>query len=319
MEQSTPIADTTAPSGPGAKLRQARLDLKLSPGDVANILRLSPRQILALENDDYPSLPGPTYIRGYLRSYAQLLGLAPEKIVENYNSIAAAAPAVDLTKLAPAEQVTTKDYRVKLVSLAVLVIVAGLSIVWWQGREKEPARPKPATTDAVTYQTESGAVITDSGAAPVVPGPAADSAAQAPVDARPAAPVPVPARPAPAASTPMPAPAPVQVPTTAVAPSTPATAPAPQPVPTGPRARLVLRAEQDSWADIRDARQNRLLYETIPAGRVVTLEGVAPISVFLGNVDGVRVEFNGHAYDTAPHKRGPVARFMLGEGASTAQ
>jgi cytoskeleton protein RodZ len=311
MEQPTPTADTVAPTGPGAKLRQARLDLKLAPADVANILRLSPRQILALENDDYPSLPGPTYIRGYLRSYAQLLGLAPEKIVEHYNSIAAAAPPVDLTKLTPTEQVTTQDYRIKLVSLAVLAIVAGLSIVWWQGRDKGLAKPTPVANNAITYHTESGAVITDSSpvASSPKPGPATDSTiTQAVVDAKP---VPAPAPPAPVAvPAATPAPAPVQ------AAPVPPTAPAMTPAPAGPRARLVLRAEQESWADIRDARQNRLLYETIPAGRVVTLEGIAPLSVFLGNVDGVRVEFNGKAYDTSPHKRGPVARFMLGDNTS---
>jgi cytoskeleton protein RodZ len=77
----------------------------------------------------------------------------------------------------------------------------------------------------------------------------------------------------------------------------------------------VLHADQDSWADIRDARQNRLIYETVLAGRVVSLEGVAPLSVFLGNADGVRLEFNGKPFDAGPHKRGPVARFTLGDNA----
>jgi cytoskeleton protein RodZ len=81
-----------------------------------------------------------------------------------------------------------------------------------------------------------------------------------------------------------------------------------------PRARMVLHAIQESWADIRDARDNRLLYENVPAGRRISIEGVAPFSVFLGNADGVRVEFNGQDYDVSRHKRGQVARFTLGEG-----
>jgi cytoskeleton protein RodZ len=75
----------------------------------------------------------------------------------------------------------------------------------------------------------------------------------------------------------------------------------------------VLTADQDSWADIRDARQMKLLYETVPAGRTVTLEGVAPLSVFLGNAAGVRLDYNGRAVDVARHKRGMMARFTLGE------
>jgi cytoskeleton protein RodZ len=81
--------------------------------------------------------------------------------------------------------------------------------------------------------------------------------------------------------------------------------------------KLTLVTTQDSWAEVRDARQNRLLYETVPAGRTVVLEGAAPLNVFLGNVEGVSVEFNGKPYDTTPHRRGSIARFALGEPAAS--
>jgi cytoskeleton protein RodZ len=73
----------------------------------------------------------------------------------------------------------------------------------------------------------------------------------------------------------------------------------------------------DSWADVRDANGNRLLYETIPAGRTVAIEGAAPLSVFLGNAEGVRVEFNGTVFDVTRHRRGDFARFTLGDAART--
>jgi len=72
-------------------------------------------------------------------------------------------------------------------------------------------------------------------------------------------------------------------------------------------------ADEDTWADIRDARQVKLLYETVPAGRTVTLEGIAPFSVFLGNASGARLEYNGKAVDVRPYQRGMIARFVLGE------
>jgi cytoskeleton protein RodZ len=314
MNPTDAVADT---AGPGARLRQARHDLKLAPEDAAQILRLSPRQILALENDDYASLPGPTYVRGYLRSYAQLLGLAPEKIVEIYNGIAReTAPAVEPARPA-AVQAATRDNRAMLAGLAILGVVLALSAVWWTGRE--PVSTKPSPPQSVTYQTESGAVVTET-QPPVADG--VKPGAEQPVPMVPAN-VPAPAMPPKTITMPTPSPAPAQtavsgaVPPAAVsaAPSAPAVTAAVQPAATpGTRARLVLRVEQESWADIRDARQNRLLYETIPAGRTVTLEGVAPLSVFLGNIDGVRMEYNGTTVDTARHKRGgPVARFTLGE------
>ena len=80
-----------------------------------------------------------------------------------------------------------------------------------------------------------------------------------------------------------------------------------------PRSRMVLRAIQESWVDVRDARDNKLLYENVPPGRSIAIEGVAPFSVFLGNAEGVRVEFNGQNFDIGRYKRGQVARFTLGD------
>jgi cytoskeleton protein RodZ len=84
-------------------------------------------------------------------------------------------------------------------------------------------------------------------------------------------------------------------------------------IPAGaPRSRMVLRATQESWVDVRDARDNKLLYENVrPAN--IAIEGVAPFSVFLGNAEGVRVEFNGQNFDIGRYKRGQVARFTLGD------
>lgn len=287
---NTELDSAAKPVGPGAQLRQARLALKLQPENAAGILRLSPKQILALENDDYSSLAGPTYVRGYLRGYAQLLGLAPEKIVEEYNRLAAAAapPPVDLTKLTKPEQVTSNDYRVKLVTLAGAALIIGLSAIWWRGKDG-PALPSVPASGA--YQTESGAMVPEHSipAAPATgtPPPATLATTSGTTgDAAPQAANPVVLEPA------------------ATAPSAATSAP-------GPRARLVLRAEQESWVDVRDGNQNKLLYENLVTGRVVTVEGPAPLNVFLGNVDGVRVEFNGRPYDASRHKRGAIARFTL--------
>jgi len=82
--------------------------------------------------------------------------------------------------------------------------------------------------------------------------------------------------------------------------------------------KLSLVTTQDSWVEVRDAKQNRLLYEMVPAGRTVVLEGAGPFSVFLGNVEGVSVELNGKRFDTTPYRRGPIARFSVGEPAGGA-
>src|SRR6266516_1116435 len=126
-------------SGPGGQLRQARLDLKLAPEDVAHILHLSARQIVALEGDDYDHLPGPTYVRGYLRGYAQLLGLPSEPVVDAYNRLVASRKPVDLGKLTPKAEIRSDHQLIKFATVAIVPIIRGLSAVWWHEQERPAA------------------------------------------------------------------------------------------------------------------------------------------------------------------------------------
>lgn len=57
----------------GAVLREAREQQGLSVADVANRIKFAPRQIEAMEADDYAQLPEATFVRGFVRSYARLL------------------------------------------------------------------------------------------------------------------------------------------------------------------------------------------------------------------------------------------------------
>ena len=290
MNQTTP--PPSAGPGPGAVLRQARTERRLSVEDIARELNLSPSRIAALERDDYQSLPGATYVRGYLRRYACLLGLAPETVLDSFNRLPGAAQPVDLVAPAPVRQISSNDSLIKLGTLLVVGVMVGLAIIWWQGQERVAPPNEPVVPPVALGEP-----------------PAVEAAVQAPV-AEEAAPPPAPPR----------AEAPV-----ARAPTEPATSPAPATGsdarevvidPNAPRARLVLYVTEESWADVRDAAQRRLIYETVPAGRVVTIEGVSPLSVFIGNIDGVRVELNGREYDARRHKRGQVARFVVGDSAN---
>jgi cytoskeleton protein RodZ len=290
--------DTARPIGPGSQLRQARLDLKLAPEDVAHILHLSTRQIVALEDDDYEKLPGPTYVRGYLRGYAQLLGLSAEPVVDAYNRLVATKKPVDLGKLGPKPEIRSDHQLIKLATVAVIVIVLGLSAVWWQEQERPPPRTQTL------------------GQTPAMEEPVAEeSSSTVPADVRPDATLPtVPVPDTARATAPVKPPVPATDPLIAAGPvaatQTPAAAAA-------PRGRMVVRTEVESWADIRDASGNRLLYEVIPAGRTVSVEGATPLSVFLGNANGVKVEFNNQPVDVARYKRGDIARFTLGADVKT--
>lgn len=286
--------------GPGQQLRQARVDTRLSVEDVARALQLSARHIAAIERDDYEQLPAATYVRGYLRAYAQLVGLAPERVLETFNQLPIANRRQGLVPPAPATQITSNDGLIKLGTLAVAGVMIGLAIVWWQGQEPASA-PSTAAVPPVALVPDTTPVtpMVDTETETAAPAPAARAPTPSPTAPRAAAPSTPPERPA-------------QV----ISPRVPSDTPAVDIDPNTPRSRLVLYVTDDSWAEVRDARSQRLIYETVAAGRVVTLEGVAPFQVFLGNADGVRVEMNGRAFDVLRHKRGQVARFTLGEGAT---
>ena len=55
-------------AGPGKLLQTAREEKNLRPEDVAYEVRLTPAQVLALEENDYSKMPEETYVRGYIRN-----------------------------------------------------------------------------------------------------------------------------------------------------------------------------------------------------------------------------------------------------------
>jgi len=81
----TTIPGRTAPSA-GTLLREAREARELSREDLARTLNLHVRIIEALERDDDSQLPGPAFVRGYLRSYARLMGLDSEPLLADHQA-----------------------------------------------------------------------------------------------------------------------------------------------------------------------------------------------------------------------------------------
>ena len=131
QEKVTTIESTPAKSliWQGQRLRQAREALNLSQQDVARQLHLNVNLIQALEDNNEEALPAKTYLVGYLRSYARLLNLPADDIIE-----AVQLEPQPTTTLLP-ENI---DYRprlriqpvLRLVLLGILVILC-LAAGWW--------------------------------------------------------------------------------------------------------------------------------------------------------------------------------------------
>ena len=72
----------------GADLRAHREILKLSVNDVSQRLKLQPRQVAAIERDDWGALPGTAFVRGSLRSYGKNLGIDVTPLLESIGGFA---------------------------------------------------------------------------------------------------------------------------------------------------------------------------------------------------------------------------------------
>ena len=70
----------------GPALREARERQQLSYSQVEEGTKIRSRYIRALEEEDFSVLPGPTYTKGFLRAYADYLGLDGNLFIDEFNS-----------------------------------------------------------------------------------------------------------------------------------------------------------------------------------------------------------------------------------------
>src|SRR2546423_1908421 len=70
----------------GGSLREARLKRGLTPADVQKAIRIRDRYLQALEEERWEQLPGDAYVKGFLRTYADYLGLDGNLYVDEYNN-----------------------------------------------------------------------------------------------------------------------------------------------------------------------------------------------------------------------------------------
>ena len=145
----------------GGSLREARVKRNLTPADVQKAIRIRDRYLQALEEERWELLPGDAYVKGFLRTYADYLGLDGNLYVEEYNSRFAHP---DEPHLVP-ERFARSSSRFggvgflrPLVVVAVIVaIVAGLAA--WQlssssgGNEGAPPTTSVPTTTASHHTT----------------------------------------------------------------------------------------------------------------------------------------------------------------------
>lgn len=283
-------------TGVGAELRQAREARGLSTADVAQQLKFAPRQLEALEQEQFGALPGATFAKGMVRSYARLLKLDPEPLLQR---VAGHFEVPDSGRLAaryhqpvPFSDSARKSTFVYLgLSAGVLVLVGAVAYEWHQERTRVAKPGSKATTSVAKAAPRE---------AQPRPAPVAVQPAMAPAPAQEKTKL--------AAAVPAPAP----VPPAATTPEKPKVVSAEKPkvVSAGPH-RLVVRTEGEAWIEIRDAADRMLVSSLNPPGSERVVRGKPPYSLVIGNASMVTVLYDDKPIDLAPHTRQDVARLTV--------
>jgi cytoskeleton protein RodZ len=293
--------------GPGAQLRAAREAAGMSIDDVAQQLKLAPRQVKALEDENFAELPGRTFSRGFLRNYARLLNLDANDLVTHLPD-SAHAPALGSPELhstgtlmaeLPSAGASKASFGRWLIPLVLVACIVGAAAYEWYRGGLTPL------TDGARTAPDASTRKAAPAAAPATPAPApSGQGAGTPLpnplvnDGKPA---PQPAAPAGDAGG-LATPSAVSA-TNASAPPTPATMPENAPVVIGYRG--------PSWTEIRDASGQVIVAKLIPADSVQPVDGTPPFELVLGNAQAVSLKYRGEPIDLAPFTKHGVARLIL--------
>ena len=294
------------PATLGEQLRAARLSQDLTVEQLSTELRIEAKQLHALEEDRFEQIGVPVFVKGYLKQYGSRLGLSAADLLALYYKQTTLADV----QVQPSRTITLRDERQitswVLAAILLLAVIAGLAFWLWNGGSFDallPARSTPApAAEAATTAVQPAPARPQTEAARPEPGPE-----QRPVPVEDAAPAVESTTPA-ASNTNTDA----DADTVTVAPDEGDEPPADTPVDPAATVALQLVFDAESWAEITDARGERLLFGLNTAGRDVTVRGAPPFSIVLGNAEVVRLTVDGAPY-TIPRtgRQGNLARFSV--------
>lgn len=259
---------------PGRVLQDERIRRNLGLDAVARQLRLSIAQVEALEGDNYDKLPGTTFVRGFIRNYARVLDLDAEPLLARFELMHPPPSTRVLSLTVPKGEIGSSTTR----------LFPGPK------RRLRRARMRMAVSALVvlvlllfasgmpTRWARSVSEFADA-ARSSIPTSAQPSAGLGPVNNAQAQPV-----------------------SRALPPVTPMAA---------SLARLEFDFGQQSWVEVRDQADQRLMAQLNPAGTRQAIIGQPPLSLVVGNASAVTITYNGKPVNLAPYTQVNVARLTL--------
>jgi cytoskeleton protein RodZ len=298
---------------PGAQLAARRQQFGWTVEQVASQINLAPRQIEAIEADNYAALPGMAVARGFIRAYAKLLridaaplmaqiGNAPS-VAENTIPLRRTVAAASFTPHRPATRARRGGTGKLVVGVVVIALIGAGAYAAMRNGLGTALADRVAQHLPGSDRKSAVSVDTPDNAAPnsVVETPAAPALSESTSPASPAAV-------APAVLAPQP-------PATAGAPMAPATALTPSAsldaASTATDKALVLNLREDSWVEIRRADNSTLVSRVMRAGSSERFDIAGPVTLVVGNARGVDVTYRGEPLSLKSGAKNNVARVRV--------
>jgi cytoskeleton protein RodZ len=296
-------------SGPGTMLREAREAGEFSVEHIASQLRLSKGVIEDIENDRHDRLPAPIFVRGYIKSYAALVGLDAADVTASYGQYSDQTDqkiSLDAARATSMGMSSGNFWRKNIVPLVITGLVISLAVILWYSQEPDVSdQSNAATTVSQMTDSQQAEINTQLQAAPepeqVAEVPVEESEVETPEKIQ---------------QEPVTDKVDVEQQQETVSQKDDSITAAEEEIVEVAKPRidqLEFVFSGDSWVDVRDSAGKRLIYRMVKSGDRRTVSGVPPFKITLGNAPQTQLLRNGETVNLNTYTRGNVAKFSLGK------
>lgn len=295
--------------GHSLKVVRERRDLALT--DVSARLRIRRPYLEAIEEGRFGELPGAVYVSGFLRQYAEFLGLDPDQVLKSYQAESDGAAHHRTVLNFPLPRPEERTPRLWLV-VGALVLACIVYALWYRHQEAlrvgqdliqavpsrladlvpSPQPIAPAAPPIVLPPPQIAQAPAIQAPAPQAPAVLPPVSQPAPTAQTPVVQPPAPAAPPPVAQAPVAAP-PAATPPVAVPPAAAPAAEAQTSYGAATAGRIRIEATAPAWIQVRGPNNEQIFTRLLNAGERYQVPDRAGLTLLTGNAGGVRIVVDG--------------------------
>jgi cytoskeleton protein RodZ len=165
VDEPLSLESPAAIKGASALLTEARERLGLSQEEVADQLYLTTSFIKHIDDGEFSRIPKPAFIKGYLRSYARVVGLSGDEIVALYDAeLQVAEPTLEMQKVTEEDlgtaSITGPVLQTGLIGLAGMALI--VAVIWWAVSDPEEKTPPGIVQPAAAQSATQDSLVVDS-------------------------------------------------------------------------------------------------------------------------------------------------------------